>query len=133
MEIKSSNDMAGKIFSELKNYNDKFEPKVNFEHKTFYIEDDGEFVAGLEGFFAWDVFDISNMISLRKREGLGRKLIAQAEEYAKEKGATKITAWTLDFQSPEFYKKCGFQRYAKLENFAGKSTCHYFVKYLKGQ
>jgi GNAT superfamily N-acetyltransferase len=42
-------------------------------------------------------------------EGLGQKLMAQAESYAIDKGHKQIWVDTLSFQAPEFYKKLGFK------------------------
>ena len=128
MEIKVSNDMAHKVFDELRQYNDNYEPKVNYKPITFYIEEGGEFIAGLEGFLAWDMFEIGNMVALEKRKGLGTRLINHAEAYAKENGANKMIAWTLDFQAPNFYRKMGFEEVVKMPNYAGKHSQYYFIK-----
>ncbi len=130
IEIKSSNDMAPRIFDELKKYNDQFFPKVNYEPVTFYAEDDGAFLGGLDGYKAWDGFEISNMVVLKRKQGIGRRLIEQVEVYCYEHKLTKITAWTLDFQAPEFYKKCGFECFAVVPNSAGEHACHFMIKRL---
>ena len=122
--------MAKRIFAELKDYNDQFEPKVNYEAISFCAEENDEFIGGIEGYMAWDAFEITNMIVLKKGQGIGRKLLNRLEEFVKEKGVTKIKAWTLDFQSPGFYKKCGYETFAVIPNFAGEHSCHYLIKRL---
>lgn len=122
--------MAERVFDELRRYNDQFEPKVNYHQKTFYIEEDGEFVGGLEGFVAWDVFEISNIVVLKKGKGYGTALIQKAEKFARDNKANKIVAWTLGFQAPGFYRKCDFEEVSVVENFAGEHSCHYFMKRL---
>lgn len=123
--------MAERVFDELRKYNDQFEPKVNYEQVTFYAEDDnGEFIGGLEGFRAWDGFEISNMVVLKRKQGIGRKLIKQVEDYCRDHNLNKITVWTLAFQAPGFYTKCGFEEIACTPKIAGDHACYHFIKRL---
>ncbi len=128
IEIKESEAVADKIFNELKSYNDQFEPKVNYEKVAFYVEEDGEFIGGVEGYAAWNIFEISNIIVLKRKQGIGTKLIQRVESYARQKKLNKLMAFTLDFQAPEFYKKQGFETIAIVPNFAGEHACHYLMK-----
>jgi N-acetylglutamate synthase-like GNAT family acetyltransferase len=129
-EVKISNDFEDKVFHELKNYNDQFEPRVDYQSVTFFVDKNGQFVGGLQGFAAWDTFEISNMIVLRRKEGIGTALIKKAEDYCNQRKISKITASTLDFQAPGFYSKLGFKEFATIPNYAGEHTCHYFIKRL---
>jgi len=127
-EVKISNDVASTVFNELRKYNDDYEPKVGYKPITFYIEENDVFKAGLEGHLAWDAFEIANMVAVDKKRGFGSKLIKAAEGFAKENGANKMVAWTLEFQAPAFYKKMGFEEVVKIPNFAGKHAQYYFMK-----
>ncbi|MFZ2587649.1 MAG: GNAT family N-acetyltransferase [Alphaproteobacteria bacterium] len=122
---------ADKAFNELKEYNNQFEPKVDFEKVVLVAEDNGKFMGSIDAHRAWDFLEISNMVVLKKRKGIGSKLMAEAESYAKTNKLKKILLWTMDFQAPEFYKKMGFKEYAVLPDVAGKHSCHYFVKEIK--
>lgn len=130
ISIKQSADMTGKVFDELCQYNDQFEPKVNYKPITFIAEEDGKFIGGLEGYIAWDHFEIANMAALKKKCGIGRHLIEHLERFCKQNKITSISCWTLDFQAPDFYKKCGFETVAVVPEYAGKHACHHFIKRL---
>ena len=43
-------------------------------------------------------------------QGLGSKLLQQAEDHAKKLGCTLVKLDTFDFQAPLFYQKHGFER-----------------------
>lgn len=131
MIVKSSDQMTHRVFDELRQYNDQFEPKVNYQEKMFYVEENGEFIGGLEGFLAWDFFEINNVVVLNRGKGIGTALIKEAEKFAKENNANKIIASTIAFQAPNFYKKCGFDEFAVVPHMAGEYACHYFIKRLK--
>ncbi|MBX9805513.1 MAG: GNAT family N-acetyltransferase [Alphaproteobacteria bacterium] len=42
-------------------------------------------------------------------QGIGRRLVEQACDYAKERGCHFVFVETLSFQAPEFYNKLGFK------------------------
>lgn len=57
-----------------------------------------------------DEVSIGRVISLRRRQGLGTKLMAEGIKVAKEKfGATKIKIGAQCYAKP-FYEGCGFQQ-----------------------
>lgn len=130
MNITIDNSKAQRVFDELRAYNDQFTPKVNYEPVTFSAESSGEFLGGLEGFKAWDHFEISNMVVIKRGQGIGRALLAEVEVYCRRHGLTTMVASTMDFQAPGFYEACGFEKFGEVAGFAGKHTCHYYVKRL---
>ena len=52
-------------------------------------------------------------------QGLGYKLIAEAERIAKEAGCIFAMTCTYSFQSPDFYKRQGYVVYAIVDDFPG--------------
>lgn len=50
-----------------------------------------------------------------RREGLGARLLALAEEEARRRGCTRAALMTLTFQAPGFYLKQGYDIAARLE------------------
>lgn len=129
-EIKITNEADQRVFEELKRYNDQFEPQVNYQPVSICIENEGEFLGGLEGNIAWDRFEISNMVVLQRQQGIGTALMSKLEDYCHEKGIKKIYAWTLDFQAPGFYTKMGFETACIIKDFAGSHSCYHFIKRL---
>ncbi len=65
-----------------------------------------------------------------RKQGMGKKLLAQAQEIAIQKKCIGIYLYTYSFQNPQFYEKLGFQVFGKLENFCGSNSKLYMKKAL---
>lgn len=65
-----------------------------------------------------------------RNQGIGRKLIAQAQEVAIQKKCVGIYLYTYSFQSPQFYEKFGFRVFGELENFCNGNSKLYMKKNL---
>jgi GNAT superfamily N-acetyltransferase len=65
-------------------------------------------------------------------EGLGRELMARAEQEALRRGCRYARATTSNFQAPGFYERIGYRLYGTLENCPPGVTCYYFWKELTG-
>jgi len=50
-------------------------------------------------------------------KGYGRILIEQAERIAKERGCIFSHTTTFNYQSPQFYKECGYEVFAELKDY----------------
>ncbi|MGI5898713.1 MAG: GNAT family N-acetyltransferase [Christensenellales bacterium] len=59
--------------------------------------------------------------------GYGKALIAQAEEIAKGAGCVLSHTCTFNYQSPEFYKACGYEVFAELKDYPD-GIVQYFLK-----
>jgi len=60
-------------------------------------------------------------------KGYGKALIEQAEKIAKEKGCIFSHTCTFSYQSPEFYKACGYEVFAELRDYPD-GIVQYFLK-----
>ena len=89
----------------------------------FLAESDGQIVAFITLFVCDGRLNIS-WIAVRKdchRQGVGRKLIARAEQAVADMGLTELATWTLgdgvEYEPYErtraFYVKCGFRVYQR--------------------
>lgn len=60
-------------------------------------------------------------------KGFGKKLISQAEKIAKDNGCVFSHTCTFSYQSPEFYKACGYKVFAELDDYPN-DIVQYFLK-----
>jgi ribosomal protein S18 acetylase RimI-like enzyme len=74
--------------------------------------DDGELVAGLDG-FTWGGYAMIEWLWVDERqrgEGLGRRLVQAAEREAAARGCRVVRVNTHTFQAPGFYRKLGYEQ-----------------------
>lgn len=65
-----------------------------------------------------------------RSEGLGKRLLRQAEEIAVQKKCFGVYLYTYSFQNPGFYEKVGYHTFGMLENFCNDNSKLYMKKYL---
>lgn len=65
-----------------------------------------------------------------RHQGLGRRLMAQAEQEASRRGCRCARLATSNFQAPAFYQKLGYTLYGTLEHCPPGETVFYFWKQL---
>jgi len=59
--------------------------------------------------------------------GYGKLMISQAEKAGKENGCVFSHTCTFSYQSPEFYKACGYEVFAELRDYPG-DVVQFFLK-----
>ena len=59
--------------------------------------------------------------------GYGKLMISQAEKAGKENGCVFSHTCTFSYQSPEFYKACGYEVFAELRDYPD-DVVQYFLK-----
>jgi hypothetical protein len=62
--------------------------------------------------------------------GCGKWIMDEAEKIAKEKGCFFAQTTTFSFQSPSFYRACGYETIAIVDDFPNGVKQHYFKKKL---
>lgn len=65
-----------------------------------------------------------------RHQGLGQRLMEQAEHEARQRGCRYARVTTSDFQAPAFYQKLGYMPYGTLENCPPGETVFYLWKEL---
>ena len=59
--------------------------------------------------------------------GYGKLMISQAEKIGKENGCVFSHTCTFSYQSPEFYKACGYEVFAEIRDYPD-NVIQYFLK-----
>jgi ribosomal protein S18 acetylase RimI-like enzyme len=65
----------------------------------------------------WAYIDLLWVSEGLRGQGVGTKLMKQAENEAQERGCHSAYLWPQDFEAPGFYEKLGYKRYVTFENF----------------
>jgi ribosomal protein S18 acetylase RimI-like enzyme len=92
-------------------------------------------IAGLLGHTLWNGFFISALwvAEAARRKGIGRQLLAKAEELAIQNGCDHIHLDTFDFQARDFYEKNGFQIFGTIEDYPIGHKRYFLIKKLRCQ
>ena len=127
-------DLDSRLSGELDAYNTAASGVDDQREFTVRVEDaDGQLLAGLSG-WTWGTCAGVAMVWVRedhRRGGLGRKLLAAAEQVAREGACTRLTVSSFTFQAPAFYERYGFVETGRTEGLPveGHADVH-FVKLL---
>ena len=71
-------------------------------------------------------------LSARARgEGIGSRLIREAERRARRRGSRLIHLNTFSFQAPGFYRKQGYRRFGAMTGSPKGHSRHFYVKQLR--
>jgi GNAT superfamily N-acetyltransferase len=101
----------------LEAYNERQWPGHQpWETLGVFIRRDARVVAGLAGesYAGWFFIRYFWIDEALRRQGLGRQLIAAAEQRARERGCHGVYVDTFSFQAPEFYRKQGYEVFGRL-------------------
>lgn len=105
-----------------------FEPDTKFA--VFARDDNNEVVGGVRATAFWNycIVELLWLAEEARGSGIGSKLMAQAESYAKSKGFQYVRAETLDFQAKGFYEKLGYKVFGQLPDYPKGHTTYFLVK-----
>lgn len=95
------------------------------------IEMNGMLVGGLNAYMsAFHILYVDTLFVAEeyRKQGIGRKLICEMEQRAKELGANMIRLDTFDWQGYEFYKRLGYEEVGHYYNEEDKFHEYFFVK-----
>jgi GNAT superfamily N-acetyltransferase len=89
----------------------------------------GEIAGGLfaEIQLKWLRVQIMAVSPARRRAGIGTLLLRQAEAEAVQRGCTHAYVDTMSFQSPEFYRRCGYVEVGRLPDWDSHGHDKYFL------
>ena len=98
------------------------------------IEDSaGDLAAGLSG-WTWGTCAGISMVWVRedsRRAGLGGRLLAAAEDVARDRGCDRVFVSSFTFQAPRFYERHGYVECARIPDYPLDGAADvYLVKHL---
>lgn len=121
-----------KLIHKISAYNKSKIGDVGWKNLSLEMVDkSGKFMGGLTGssFLGWFYVDLLFVDGKYRGRGIGKRLLQEAESWAKKKGCRHIHLNTITFQAPGFYRKMGYQIYGKLAYPKGNIR-YYFKKKL---
>lgn len=93
----------------------------------------GRIVGGLTGELYWNALYVE-LLWLEegaRKDGLGRRLMLEAEKRARRARKDLIYLNTYSFQAPGFYRKLGFRSFGRIRNYPRGASRIFLVKDLK--
>jgi len=107
-----------------------FRRPVRHERWVLARDAAGEVIGGAKCKRQWDwlYVDWLWVAEAHRHQGLGGRLLAEAEAFARVGGCHGIHLHTFSFQAPEFYRKQGFLELARLEEMLPGATQYWFIK-----
>jgi len=121
------------IFQGLLEYNlARIEDKNPKDLGIYFQDEIGKKLAGLIGdtHGNWLTVKYLWVSEELRRKTIGRQILKQAEETAKERGCKYVFLDTFSFQAPVFYKKYGYKEVFALEEYPVTGKRYYFTKTL---
>ena len=108
----------------------QFKDEINKPIEIIVRNNDGEIIGGLYGRSIWGTLEIKTFVvrTENRNEGIGRKLIMEAEKEAKKRNCRFISLDTFSFQAPEFYEKLGFKKIGTETDFPKGFEKYYYRK-----
>jgi GNAT superfamily N-acetyltransferase len=92
----------------------------------------GAIRGGLTGHTVWGwlVVELLWTAPPVRGSGQGRRLLAAAEAEAVRRGCHHARVDTYSFQAPGFYERCGYARFATLDDFPRGHQRHFYARAL---
>jgi ribosomal protein S18 acetylase RimI-like enzyme len=120
------------VIAQTREYNSAFTENDVRRLCVFVRDESGSIVGGLTARTYWRYLDIAFLwvSSEHRGQDWGSKLMDAAEKEARARGCERAFLDTLSFQALEFYTKCGYAEFGRLNGFSGKHDRHYLYKRL---
>lgn len=132
LRLENTESQKSQIIGDLiRSYNRSKREVAESEPLNLYVEDDsGELMAGLvaETFGNWLEIEYLFVKEELRGQGIGSKLLQQAESEAKQRNCRYVFVNTYQFQAPAFYQKRGYKDVFTLKDYPYTGQRHYYQK-----
>lgn len=90
----------------------------------------GKVHGGLRGqtYWSWGMIDVLSVAPTYRRQGVGSRLLAKAEEIVRSRGCLGVRLDTTSFQAPEFYRRHGYSEFGRIDDHPLGHTRIWFMK-----
>jgi len=104
-----------------------FDP-VPFQIKA--VDADGSLAGGLVAYSIqkWLFIKLLGVAKAERGTGIGRALLARAEDHARQTGLVGVYLDTFEFQAPRFYQELGYIECGRLPSHGGAPQRIWFAK-----
>lgn len=82
-------------------------------------------------FLHWLNVELLYVDESARRQGVGHRLLAAAEQKARELGARNVTLNTFEWQARDFYLKQGYEEFGRIDNYIQGFYAAYMKKALE--
>ena len=121
------------IRQSLADFNDKHVGNDGHSPLNIIEQDaDGNIVGGILGgtYWGWMYIDILWVKEEYRQQGIGSKLLIEAEKEAIRRGCHHVHVDTMSWQAPDFYKKHGYETIGILPDIPKGNQKHLLMKTL---
>ncbi len=89
----------------------------NWRSYSCVLRIEGQIVAGGRGVINMGALEVRGLWvdETLRGKGVGRDLLVAIEDEARKRGATRAMLFTFSFQAEEFYRRMGYETFAKFE------------------
>lgn len=116
----SNEDPFAALNSILSEYNAGHVGPANHVPLWLFARDaQGKVQGGLRGqtYWSWCSIDVLAVAEPYRRQGIGSRLLAKAEEIAKARRCVGVRLDTVSFQSPDFYRRHGYVEFGRIDGY----------------
>ena len=124
-------EKAQEIANQIRAYNRSKREEAESVPLNLYLEDEkGNLMAGLvaEIFGNWLEIEYLFVKEELRKQGIGSKLLQQAESEAKNRNCRFAFVNTYQFQAPDFYLSHGYKEVFTLEDYPYTGQRYYYQK-----
>jgi ribosomal protein S18 acetylase RimI-like enzyme len=96
----------------------------------FARDAEGRVQGGVRGqtYWSWCSINVLTVAQPYRRQGIGSRLLAKAEEIAKARDCAGIHLDTVSFQAPDFYRRRGYTEFGRIEDYPPGHTRFWLMK-----
>jgi GNAT superfamily N-acetyltransferase len=129
----AAQDPFAALSAVLRDHNiEQFGPANHAPLWLFARDPEGKVQGGLRGetYWSWCTVDMLAVAKPYRRQGIGSRLLAKAEEIARARGCVGIRLDTTSFQAPDFYHRHGYAEFGRIEGYPPGHSRVWFMKKL---